>query len=214
MKENIQLKVASGILLIIIGISFLISDFVIEEREKTFSRVNLELNELLVAETLPVTSEEASNEDNFTVSIDNTLTDEDNQYEVFAGTLEIPKINFSKGFYKKGSELNNVKFNLKILDVSNYPDENKGNVIIIGHSGNYSNSYFGNLYQLTVGDMASIQYRGKKYTYKIVNIYDENKDGTVTIYRDETKSCLTLITCTKDDNTKQTVYISELFSIE
>ena len=62
--------------------------------------------------------------------------------------------------------------------------------------------------------MASINYKNKKYNYKVVNIYNETKDGTVTIYRDETKSCLTLITCTKDDDSKQTVYILERTSIE
>ena len=57
-------------------------------------------------------------------------------------------------------------------------------------------------------------YWNKKYTYKIVKIYDVTTDGTVTIYRDESKTCLTLITCTKDDETKQTIYIFELESVE
>ena len=35
------------------------------------------------------------------------------------------------------------------------------------------------------------------------------KDGTVAIYRDYNKNCLTLITCTRNSNTKQTVYILE-----
>ena len=134
-------------------------------------------------------------------------------YESYAGILEIPKIGFNKGFYRKESSLNNVKFNLKILDVSSYPDEDKGNVIIIGHSGNYNNSYFANLYQLHLEDTASISYNGKKYTYKIVNIYTDTKDGTVTLYRNENKSCLTLITCTKDDDTTQTIYIMELIEV-
>ena len=47
------------------------------------------------------------------------------------------------------------------------------------------------------------------YTYKVVNIYKEEKDGTIAIYRNKEKSTLTLITCTKNDNTKQTVYILE-----
>ena len=59
-----------------------------------------------------------------------------------------------------------------------------------------------------------IKYNNKIYTYKIVNIYTEAKDGVVTIYRDERKSCLTLITCTKDDKTTQTIYILELESIQ
>ena len=207
--EDIMLKVASGLILVIVGISFLISDFIVQEREEAFTRVNIELNELLANEE-PVETpiEEPQPEETPVPQIDI------NQYEAFAGVLEIPKIGFSKGFYYKESELNDVKFNLKILDVSSYPDEEKGNVIIIGHSGNYSNSYFANLYQLEISDIASITYKGKKYSYKIVNIYNETKDGTVTIYRDETKNCLTLITCTKDDDTKQTVYIFERINIE
>ena len=230
MKNHLKLKVAGGVLLIIVGISFLISDFVSEEREQVFSRVNVELNDLLAKEA---TVDENNTEENETVVEENVVQEsqeevvdaveieavveapvETRQYETFAGVLEIPKINFSRGFYQKGSELNDVKFNLKILDASSYPGEERGNVIIIGHSGNYSNSYFGNLYQLSVSDIASIQYQGKKYNYKIVNIYNEEKDGTVTIYRDETKNCLTLITCTKDDDTKQTVYILEQYSVE
>ncbi len=210
--SDLKFKVASGLILVMIGIYFLISDFVVQEREEAFSRVNVELNELLLADAKveePQVEEPQVEEPQVEeVPIDI------NQYESFAGILEIPKIGFSKGFYYKESELNNVKFNLKILDVSSYPDQERGNVIIIGHSGNYSNSYFANLYQLEISDVASITYKNKKYNYKIVNIYNETKDGTVTIYRDETKSCLTLITCTKDDDSKQTVYILERTSIE
>ena len=48
-----------------------------------------------------------------------------------------------------------------------------------------------------------------KYSYKIVDIYEVEKDGTVAIYRDYSKSVLTLITCTRNSDTKQTVYILE-----
>jgi len=225
MKENrLKKRIAYGILLIIIGVFFLLHDWIVEKREQVFSAMNLELSSLLEEESIvqaPV--EETPTEPNTPDETETTPTPEpvespkettDNGYETYAGILEIPKIGFQKGFYQKNSSLNNVKFNLKILDASSYPDTENGNVIIIGHSGNYSNSYFGNLYQLVVGDTASIQYQNKKYTYKIVNIYTESKDGTVTIYRDETKSCLTLITCTKDDSTTQTVYIFELESVE
>ena len=40
-------------------------------------------------------------------------------------------------------------------------------------------------------------------------VYKEEKDGTIAIYRNKEKSTLTLITCTKNDNAKQTVYILE-----
>ena len=128
--------------------------------------------------------------------------------------LDIPKIGFSKGFYKKESSLNNVSYNLKIIKESSYPNEENGNVIIIGHSGNYSNSYFANLYKLEMGDVASITYEGRKYTYKIANIYTDRKDGTITIFINNGKNTLTLITCTKDDEATQTVYIMYLLEVE
>ncbi len=214
-KVKIKRKIVFSLVLIIVGIFLLANDFIVEKREKVFSATNLELTKILKEEeSQKLENQQTENQANFKQDTKDTTSPVESDYETYIGILEIPKINFSKGFYQKGSELNNVKFNLKILDSSNYPDEEKGNTIIIGHSGNYSNSYFANLYQLAVGDSASITYKNKKYHYKIVNIYDDLKDGTVTIYRDESKTCLTLITCTKDDETKQTIYILELDNIE
>ena len=71
---------------------------------------------------------------------------------------------------------------------------------------------FTNLNKLGNGDLAYIKYNNVTYTYKIVNIYDVLKTGTVSIYRDKNKSTLTLITCNLKDNTKQTIYIAELIS--
>lgn len=213
MKEKkLKKQIASGIILIMIGLFFLLGDYISEKREKVFSAMNLELSELLNNEV--AITEENNHQNVVEESNLPETTYEEGNYETYAGILEIPKIGFNRGFYKKESSLNNVKFNIKILDTSSYPDEEDGNVIIIGHSGNYSNSYFGNLYQLEVGDTASITYENHKYNYKTVNIYTDTKDGTVTVYRDETKSILTLITCTKDDETTQTIYIMELENVE
>ena len=52
--------------------------------------------------------------------------------------------------------------------------------------------------------------QGQKYKYSIVNIYIVPKNGKVPIYRNYNKTTLTLITCTKNDDTTQTVYIAEL----
>ena len=69
----------------------------------------------------------------------------DNQY---IGYLEIPKINFNKGFYKKESSLNDVDKNLLLVKEADYPNVSKGNLIIAGHSGNAWNSFFNDLYKL------------------------------------------------------------------
>jgi LPXTG-site transpeptidase (sortase) family protein len=208
-SKKIKKQIAFGVILVFIGVALLLNNYIVEKREEVFSSMNLELSKEVSELTSKNTTEEENKKEE---NSDDTNTEE--HYESYVGTLTINKIGFEKGFYAKGSSLNNVKFNIKILDVSAYPDEDSGNVIIIGHSGNYSNSYFANLYQLSVGDTASITYDNKKYNYKIVNIYNDTKDGTVTIYRDESVNTLTLITCTKDDDTKQTIYIFELTNIE
>ena len=75
-------------------------------------------------------------------------------------------------------------------------------------------AYFKNLYKLELGDMAFVNYKGRKYSYKIVNIYEQEKTGQIAIYRDVNKTTMTLVTCTKDSKTKQTIYILELTNIE
>ena len=132
----------------------------------------------------------------------------------YLGILTIDKINLQQGFYDKDNKNNNVSKNLTFLSPSNYPDEKNGNVILVAHSGVTHIAYFKNLYKLKVGDIAKIEYKGHLYTYKIDNIYNETKDGNVTIYRDTTKQTLTMITCTKNDNAKQTIYIAYLQSIK
>lgn len=132
----------------------------------------------------------------------------------YLGILTIDKINLQQGFFDKDNENNNVSKNLTFLSPSNYPDEKNGNVILVAHSGTTHIAYFKNLYKLTEGDAAKIEYKGHLYTYKIDNIYNETKDGNVTIYRDTTKQTLTMITCTKNDNTKQTIYIAYLESVK
>lgn len=128
----------------------------------------------------------------------------------YIGYLNISKINLNKGFVSKNSEENNVDKNIMVIQESSYPDVDKGNLIIAGHSGTGWNAYFNDLYKLQVGDMATVQYKNKKYNYKIVNIYKQKKVGTIAIYRDYNKTTLTLVTCTNNDSSTQTIYIAEL----
>ena len=132
----------------------------------------------------------------------------------YLGILTIDKIELQQGFFDKNNEDNNVSKNLTFLAPSNYPNEKNGNVILVAHSGVTHIAYFKNLYKLNVGDKAKIEYKGHLYTYKIDNIYNETKDGNVTIYRDTNRQTLTMITCTKNDDTKQTIYIAYLESVK
>lgn len=212
---NFKYQIAAGVILIILGTLALLSDYIKEKRDVVFSEMNLALSNMssenINTEELDNQIEEEIEEEN--IGIDETV-DTNYAYEDYLGIIEVPKIGLYKGFYNKNSNLNNVKFNLYVLPESTYPDTDKGNLMIAGHSGNYNNSYFANLYQLVITDNIIIYYNKLKYTYKIVNIYYEEKDGDVRIFRDKEKSVLTLITCTKDDKTKQTIYIAELINIE
>lgn len=131
----------------------------------------------------------------------------------YIGYLSIPKINLRKGFLDRRSEHNNVEENITVIEGSSYPTKDKGNLIIAGHSGTGWKAFFNDLYKLSTGDIAEVSYKGKKYTYKIVNIYKQQKTGTIAIYRNYDKTTLTLITCTNFDKATQTIYIAELQSV-
>ena len=79
----------------------------------------------------------------------------------------------------------------------------------MAHSGNAYISFFRYLYKLELGDKAYVTFKGKQYTYSIVNIYDTPKVGTVKIIRNYDKTTLTLITCTHNSDDYQTIYILE-----
>lgn len=203
---NLKLQIATGVILLVSGTSVLLSDYVKDKRDVVFSEMNLAISELN-KDTLEQIDNNDTEEEKV---IDKKEEKKEQYYEEYIGVLEISKINFYKGFYNKNSGLNNVDYNLYVLPESSYPDVVNGNLMIAGHSGNYNNSYFANLYKLNVGDTAKVTYKGKKYTYKITDIYYEKKTGTVRILRDKNKTTLTLITCTKDDEAHQTIYIAEL----
>ena len=131
-------------------------------------------------------------------------------WKTYIGTLIIDKINLNRGFYSIDSKYNNVDQNIMVIEKSNMPNITNGNLILASHSGSSSISFFKNLYLLELNDKASVKYKNRTYNYKIVNIYTDKKDGDVVVSRDANSTILTLITCTKNDNTTQTIYIFEL----
>ena len=131
-------------------------------------------------------------------------------YSKYLGVLEIPKISLKRGFYNVGNRYNNIEYNVTMVSGSTLPDVVNGNLILMAHSGDAYISYFAYLHRLNVGDTAYVTYKGRKYQYKLVNIYKVKKNGVVTIRRNKNKTSLTMITCTKNDPNTQSVYIAEL----
>lgn len=195
-----------GTIIIIVGGFFLLYNYVKEKKVMVYDY----MNNIFIANGSENKNEEEENFNNSDTEVPNASID---PYQ-YIGTLLIEKINFNKGFYPKESELNNVDKNLLVVNESSYPNVSKGNLIIAGHSGDAWNSFFNDLYKLSVGDTAKVIYNNKTYTYKFVNIYKTQKTGTIAIYRNAKRTTLTLVTCTNNDSKTQTIYIGELQSIE
>lgn len=128
----------------------------------------------------------------------------------YMAVIEIPKIHLKQGIPEKNSKANNVDYNIKVIKESDTPNVENGVFILASHSGTSHISYFKNLYKLKQNDKIYIYYNDTKYVYIIDNIKDVKKDGTLKVERDTSKTTLILVTCTKNSNTKQTVYTAYL----
>lgn len=125
----------------------------------------------------------------------------------YCAVLEIPKISFKRGLYDVGSKESVLEKNIVFLDKSDMPDQDNSRVIIVGHSGDTSNSFFKYLYKLKFNDLIYLYYNNTKYTYKITDIYEIKKTGQLALESNNNKT-LTLVTC--KGSSKQLVIISTL----
>ena len=198
-----------GALLAIIGGFFLFYNYIESKKILAYDYMAHKFysnGEIVELETVEILEEEdfyRPNQENSDI-----VTDE------YIGYLTIPKINFTKGFLDSRSKENNVDKNIMVIEGSNYPDVDKGNFMIAGHSGSGWKAFFNELYKLEVGDILYVDYKGKRYTYQLKNIYTQPKTGTLAIYRNYDQTSLTLITCTNNNSKTQTIFISELTNIE
>ena len=197
-----------GSLLVFFGCFVLTRSYFVKLKEEVFNDMKIsfltkdivtdgEETEVPVADNLP---------NDTTIQKEEVVVD----YSKYFGILEIPRIGLKRGFYNLDSKYNDIEYNVTMVRGSQMPDVDRGNLILMAHSGDAYISYFAYLYYLQIGNSAYITYNGNKYTYNLVNKYDVEKNGTVKIFRSYDKTTLTLITCTKNNDTLQTVYIFEL----
>jgi len=127
----------------------------------------------------------------------------------YIGVLEIPKINFKRGFLDIKDKNNNVNKNIQVLENSAMPNVNGGLLVIAGHSGSGRVAFFRNLYKLKETDQIYIYYENIKYIYQVQKYYEETKDGDISIDKNS-ESTLVLTTCSQTDKNKQIVIVSKL----
>ena len=185
-----------GSLFIFIGILSFSWNYLEKIREALFSDMKISMMDA------PKTVD-YNNNDDITPEVINNVNVESNYTIDYSSGLK-------RGFYGLDSRYNNIKYNVTLVEGSSLPDVYQGNLILMAHSGDSYISFFAYLYKLNVGDDCFVTYNGNSYHYVIVNIYEVEKNGIVSIRRNKEKNTLTLITCTKDNDYSQTVYIAEL----
>lgn len=147
------------------------------------------------------------------VSIDNENIINNEEVNNYLGVISIPKINLAQGFYDIDNPLNNVDKNIELIGNSNMPDVENGTLILAAHSGNDRVSYFNKLYKLNIDDEIEIIYNKSKYLYKLIDIYEVEKTGSITLHNINNITSLVLVTCSNFNDDLQVVYISRLVNV-
>lgn len=197
-KEN-KIIILIGILLITSSIMFFVYDI--------YKNTKKEVQEVKMVENF--FEEEPQEEVKEEVKEEETNNSSSPSYNYIA-ILEIPSINLKRGIVDFNSKYNNVKYNIQIIEHSQMPNVENSNLILAGHNGTSSVSFFKDLYKLKEDSLIYLYYDGYKYIYKLNNYYDTDKDGKVEIIRNRYKTTITLITCKKGTKDKQTVFIGYL----
>lgn len=204
-----------GSFLILVGVFLISYNHILRIKNEIFSDMKIAISDSLasdvhveqVVDSIPIA-------DNVVEANDEVVQEKpvvpNFDYSKYLGVLEIPRIGLKRGFFGTDSKYNDIEHNVTLVRGSTMPDIVSGNLILMAHSGDAYISYFAYLYRLTIGNDIYVTYKNNKYHYKLVNIYDVDKTGSVKIIRNYDRTTLTLITCTKNDDSKQTVYIAEL----
>lgn len=120
------------------------------------------------------------------------------------GKLIIKKINLENKLFNINSEKNDIDQNVTILKGSIEPDNNNSVMFIAAHSGYGNKAYFKNLDKININDEIILEYKNIKYTYIVIDKWEEKKDGDIEVNK-TIKKQLVLTTCSTKDKNKQLV---------
>lgn len=228
-EKNARKKViVLSVVLIILGIIIIGWEYFLSKKDYVYQemRIKLTYNSVIINPDKDV-SDDVLNDSDEDLNINNNDTPNETPVKPpkpkpkptrpsynYIGYIEIPSINIKKGLVDKNSVYNNVNYNVQIMKESSYPDVDKGLFILAAHNGTCYNCYFKHLDNIKNNDLIYVNYKNKKYTYKITKKYTLKKTGYVSIYRNNDITSIALVTCTWGTNDKQTVVIGELINKE
>lgn len=111
--------------------------------------------------------------------------------DVYLLKLNIPKISFEMGIYDVENKLNDVDYNVEILENS---DIDRNVYFFAGHAGNGDNCYFNRVKELDVGDSIYVKIDSEVLIYEVVDVYNIVKNGYMEV-DGYLENVLYLITC-------------------
>lgn len=148
---------------------------------------------------------ETYNENNEVIKVSN-LSNE--VHEKYLGIIKIPSINLEEGFYNFDSKNNNVDKSVTILKESTFPSDDGSIIYLAAHSGHGPKAFFKDLKKLLINDIIYLNIKENGYQYIVNDIYEEDKNGTITVNHNIHDNYLILTTCSS--NNKQLIIVSKL----
>jgi len=135
----------------------------------------------------------------------------ENIHEQYYAILKISKINLVEGFYNVDNKKNNVDTSVTMLKESIAPNHKGSVMYLAAHSGTGYLAYFKDLDKLEINDIIIINYQNNDYKYIVNEIYEEEKNGKITVNHNIHENYLVLTTCSKNKN-QQLVITSKLIN--
>ena len=137
-----------------------------------------------------------------------------NKKTKYIGRIKIPSIGLNRGFIlaaggKKG--LNCVDQNVCAYRISGnvYPDQDSSHLILGAHNGSGWNAFFTRIDKLKKGSLAYIEYKGKRYKYKMVDSYKDGKgDYAISFKSNGENKQLSLFTCARPNYNRYYLVLS------
>lgn len=118
--------------------------------------------------------------------------------------ITIPSIKLKRKVWKKLSRKNKYRKNVVLLDDSDLPDVDGGNIQLAARIGLDDKAFFKDIDKVTEQDDIIITYKDEQYIYRLINSYSTNGYvDTNSIIRDKKMNALTLAGCGRNqDDTK------------
>ena len=121
--------------------------------------------------------------------------------------IDIPRINFKGNVYNIDSNLNNVDYNIELLDNSNL-EENL--YFLASHSGSSKASYFDNLVYLEKGSFIILRTEDSILIFVVRDMFYIDKSGYFNVSYSANGGELFLITCSLNYVNRQLIVRAEL----